>query len=57
MQCQMTDKEETKYAEVPQNEEQPPKDKDQTEGGAVRLQAKMGLINGKTCKIENIFSS
>ena len=42
----MAEKEETKYSEVPQNEEHAAKDKDQPEGGAVRLQAKMSLING-----------
>lgn len=44
---QMEEKAGTKYAEVPQNEEHTAKDKDQPEGGAVRLQAKMSLINGK----------
>lgn len=37
----MEEKAETKYAEVPQHEEHASKDKDQPEGGAVRLQAKM----------------
>lgn len=39
-------REETKYAEVPQNEEHTAKDKGPPEGGAVRLQAKMSLMNG-----------
>lgn len=42
----MADSEEkTKYAQVPQNEEEATKDaKEQPEGGAVRLQAKMNLV-------------
>lgn len=43
----MAEREKTKYAEVPQKEESSSKDKGQSEGGAVRLQAKMSLINGK----------
>ena len=46
----MEEKAETKYAEVPQHEEHASKDKDQPEGGAIRLQAKMSLINGKSLK-------
>lgn len=46
----MGEKIEPKYDEVPQNEENAAKDKEQTEGGgAVRLQAKMSLLNGNSC--------
>lgn len=48
----MGEKIEPKYDEVPQNEENAAKDKEQTEGGgAVRLQAKMSLLNGNSCII------
>lgn len=36
--------EKAKYVEVPQSEEQAAKEKEQLDGGAVRLQAKMGLV-------------
>lgn len=36
--------EKAKYAQVPQSEEHAAKEKEQPEEGAVRLQAKMGLV-------------
>lgn len=52
----MGEKIEPKYDEVPQNEENAAKDKEQTEGGgAVRLQAKMSLLNGINSCIIIIF--
>ncbi|XP_057374882.1 Y+L amino acid transporter 2-like isoform X1 [Daphnia carinata] len=53
----MGEKIEPKYDEVPQNEENAGKDKEETEGGAVRLQAKMSLLNGVTVIVGSIIGS